>query len=66
MLQESIVTKSFINIDHQLYALKSKHTLLETALKKEQERPQPDDITIQQIKRKKLALKDQISGLSDG
>ena len=47
MLQESIVTKSFINIDDQLYALKSKHTLLETALKKERERPQPDEITIQ-------------------
>ena len=64
MLQESIVTKSFINTDDQLYALKSKHTLLETALKKEQERPQPDNIRIQQIKREKLALKDQLLELT--
>jgi hypothetical protein len=65
MLQESTVTKNFINLDDQLDALESKHTQLETALRKEQKRPQPDDITIQQLKREKLALKDQISELAD-
>ena len=58
MLQESIVGKIDINIEDQLFALKSKHTQLETALKREQERPQPDNIRIQEIKREKLALKD--------
>lgn len=65
MLQESTVTKNFINLNDQLDALESKHTQLETALRKEQKRPQPDDITIQQLKREKLALKDQISELAD-
>ena len=37
MLQESIVGKIDINIEDQLFALKSKHTQLETALKREQE-----------------------------
>jgi len=65
MLQESTVTKNFINLNDQPDALESKHTQLETALRKEQKRPQPDDITIQQLKREKLALKDQISELAD-
>jgi len=64
MLQESIVGKIDINIEDQLFALKSKHTQLETALKREQERPQPDNIRIQQIKREKLALKDQLLELT--
>ena len=64
MLQESIVGKIDINIEDQLFALKSKHTQLEPALKREQERPQPDNIRIQQIKREKLALKDQLLELT--
>ncbi|MBO44028.1 MAG: hypothetical protein CMM28_09920 [Rhodospirillaceae bacterium] len=64
MLQESIVGKIDINIEDQLFALKSKHTQLETALKREQERPQPDNIRIQEIKREKLALKDQLLELT--
>ena len=64
MLQESIVGKIDINIEDQLFALKSKHTQLETALKREQERPQPDNIRIQEIKREKLALNDQLLELT--
>jgi hypothetical protein len=65
MLQESIATKNFITIKDQFYALNSKNTQLGTALK-EEDRPQSDDITIQQMKRGKLALEDLISKLSDG
>ena len=65
MLQESIATKTFINIEDQFYALNNKNTQLGTTLK-EEDRPQPGDKTIQQMKRGKLALEDQISELSDG
>ena len=64
MLQESNVSENTVNIEDQLQSLKSKHSQLDTELRKEQVRPQPDDLTINRLKREKLAVKDEISRLS--
>ncbi|HAA92368.1 MAG TPA: hypothetical protein DCS82_13690 [Rhodospirillaceae bacterium] len=64
MLQESNVNDNATSIEDQLQSLKSKHSQLDTELKKEQERPHPDDLAISRLKREKLAVKDQISRLS--
>lgn len=64
MLQESNVNDEANNIEDQLQSLKSKHSQLDTELRKEQERPHPDDLTINRLKREKLALKDEILRLS--
>jgi hypothetical protein len=37
------------------------HTLLEMALRDERSRPSPDDRTVARIKKKKLAVKDQLA-----
>jgi hypothetical protein len=42
------------------------HALLEMALRDERARPRPDDRTIAGIKKKKLAIKDQLEGLAGG
>ncbi len=42
-------------------SLKAKHAGLEARLHKEQSRPAPDDAMIQQLKREKLRLKQQIA-----
>ncbi|MBU0670082.1 MAG: YdcH family protein [Alphaproteobacteria bacterium] len=42
-------------------ALRTRHAGLEARLRKEQSRPAPDNAMIQQIKRQKLQLKEEIS-----
>lgn len=64
MLQESNVSENTVNIEDQLQSLKSKHSQLDTELRKEQDRPLPDDLAINRLKREKLAVKDEISRLS--
>jgi hypothetical protein len=64
MLQESNVNENIESTKTQLQALQSKHSQLESALKKAQKRPQPDALAINEVKREKLALKDRILRLS--
>lgn len=42
--------------------LRGVHALLETALRDERARPRPDERAIAGIKKKKLAIKDRLSG----
>lgn len=42
-------------------ALVEKHANLERAIQEEQNRPAPDDVLIHDLKKKKLAIKDQIT-----
>ncbi|TMM47366.1 YdcH family protein [Qipengyuania marisflavi] len=44
-------------------ALKSKHAGLEARLRDEQSRPAPDVGMIQQLKKRKLALKEELSSI---
>lgn len=45
-------------------ALKAKHAELETRIQEEEHRPQPDDLTLSELKRQKLRIKDQIALLA--
>jgi len=42
-------------------ALQSKHAHLEARLRDEMNRPAPDDVTIQEIKRQKLRIKEELA-----
>jgi len=44
--------------------LKAKHAALEDKLELEKKRPVPDEITITELKRQKLRLKDQIADIT--
>jgi hypothetical protein len=44
-----------------VHALQSKHAGLEARLRKEMARPSPDAATIQTLKKRKLALKEEIA-----
>lgn len=44
-----------------LAALKAKHTELDTLISEENQRPYPDDIKINDYKRQKLRIKEEIS-----
>lgn len=52
------------SIEDRVQLLKQKHTEIESALKREEARPLPDSLTIATLKRQKLAIKDEIAGLS--
>ncbi|GHD52408.1 hypothetical protein GCM10017083_27650 [Thalassobaculum fulvum] len=43
--------------------LRSRHASLETKLEDEERRPHPDDAVIHDLKRQKLAIKDEIARL---
>lgn len=42
-------------------ALQAKHARVEAQLREEERRPLPDEVRIHDLKRKKLALKDQLT-----
>lgn len=46
-----------------LNALESKHAELASRIDKEEARPSPDGVTLHNLKKQKLALKDQIASL---
>jgi hypothetical protein len=48
----------------RVQSLKAKHAALEAALDDEVRRPLPDDVTIAELKRKKLKIKDELERLS--
>jgi hypothetical protein len=45
-------------------ALASKHAALQIQIEAEEQRPHPDDVLLHRLKREKLRLKDEISGLA--
>ncbi len=50
--------------EDQITVLKQKHASLESALSDESNRPRPDDSTLANLKREKLAIKDQLARLT--
>ena len=46
--------------------LKSRHAALESMLNTEADRPMPNQVTVQQIKREKLKIKDLIAEIERG
>lgn len=51
------------SIEQRIQALKQKHSELESALEEEEARPLPDSLAVASLKRKKLAIKDEIEQL---
>jgi hypothetical protein len=52
-------------LDQRIHSLEEEHSQLEAALAEEEARPMPDSITIKTLKRKKLAIKDELAALTD-
>ncbi len=57
--------ESDVAIERRLAALREEHKDLDDAITALEERPQPDMLQIARLKKKKLALKDQIGRLED-
>ncbi|MCP4327732.1 MAG: DUF465 domain-containing protein [Alphaproteobacteria bacterium] len=51
--------------DDRIRALHDKHAELEATIEEEERRPMPDAATLQDLKRQKLAIKDQIANMED-
>ncbi len=55
-----------MSVGEHIETLRAKHASLEEAIDQENLRPHPDDMRIQELKKEKLRIKDEIAGLSDG
>ena len=53
-----------MSVVEHIEALRVKHASLEAAIEEEHLRPHPDDIRIQELKKEKLKIKDEIAGLT--
>jgi len=53
-----------MSFDERLDSLKNKHETLDHKIESEEKRPHPNDIHIQDLKKQKLLLKDEIVSLS--
>jgi hypothetical protein len=53
-----------MSIADRIEGLKAKHKALETAIEEEHNRPKPDDIEINRLKKQKLVIKDEIEQLA--
>jgi hypothetical protein len=53
-----------MSLDERIEALRSKHRSLEAAIEEENNRPHPDDLEINRLKKQKLMIKDEIANLS--
>lgn len=53
-----------MSLDDRVKALKDKHADLERLLEDEESRPLPDTVVLHDIKRQKLAIKDEIERLT--
>jgi hypothetical protein len=49
----------------RIEALKSKHQALEHAIDEENNRPRPDDLQINRLKKQKLMIKDELASLME-
>ena len=56
---------SNMSVTDHIQALKRKHAALESELEDENSRPMPDSAAVADLKRKKLAIKDEIVKLSE-
>jgi len=52
-----------MSTDDRVVALKTKHAELDAAIVEENARPHPDDVEIAQLKKQKLAIKDEIANI---
>jgi hypothetical protein len=50
--------------EERVAALKARHQALEDRIQEEEARPHPDDVTLHQLKREKLRIKDEIAGIA--
>ena len=53
-----------MNIDAQIATLKQRHQALERAIDEETQRPLPDSMALQGLKRHKLRVKDEITRMA--
>ncbi len=53
-----------LSLEDQIQILEKQHCDLDAALREEEARPLPDSLEISDLKRKKLAVKDQLAQLS--
>jgi hypothetical protein len=53
-----------MSLEDRVKTLEEKHQDLERILEEEENRPMPDNIAIHDLKRQKLAIKDEISRLT--
>lgn len=58
------VTAGDLSIEDQIQHLEKQHCDLDAALREEEARPLPDSLEISDLKRKKLAVKDQLAQLT--
>ena len=54
-----------LSLSHRIHNLQEEHTQLEDALAEEEARPMPDSLRIASLKRRKLAIKDELAALTD-
>jgi hypothetical protein len=52
-------------LTQRILSLQEQHSRLEEALAEQEARPMPDSLTIATLKRKKLAIKDELAALTD-
>ena len=50
--------------DDRLLSLQNRHAKLEEKITEENQRPHPDDLKVNELKREKLRIKEEMSGLS--
>ena len=53
-------------LTQRILSLQQQHSRLEEALAEQEARPKPDSLAIASLKRKKLAIKDELAALTDG
>lgn len=53
-----------MSLEDRVQALKDKHANLERLLEDEESRPLPDNVVLHDIKRQKLAIKDELARLA--
>ncbi len=52
-----------MSLDERIDALRAEHRALEHEIEEENNRPQPDDFAIAQLKKRKLRIKDELANL---
>lgn len=53
-----------MSAENRLESLKRQHEELENAIHKEEKRPHPDEVSLQQMKKEKLHIKDEMSTIT--
>jgi len=53
-----------VSLQNRIESLKEKHAYLETTLEAKTSRPHPDEIELLELKKQKLAIKDEIELIS--